>query len=256
MTKRRLTSGEIEDIISFIIPNKYLPENTANSIVKKNKDRQRRQLKSILIYPTCISDLKKEIEKQYWASQIDAGECVGIVTPQSIGERLTQSTLNTFHHCGISESSVLTGVPRFTELLMATKRPKGVSCRIPFLSNNTSIQELRQHIANSGNIDEVKLKDVVISEEITEDKEDELWYESFRVLYNNEFSKYTCCISFVIDMNKLFEYTLSLSDIANALEKEYGDITCVFSPPIFGQLDVFVETTAIELSEEQLLFVN
>ena len=444
MTKRQLTEQEIEDLVSFIEPNEYLPDKTALSIMNKNKNRLRKQLNKITIYPACIPALSKEIQKQYFYSQIDAGETVGIIAPQSIGERLTQQTLNsvewntvclfeakqkmfkirigkwidsllennpnkiihiknnrtqyleldeyirvptvsedgvtswgvisavtrhlpvgslvkvktssgreviatrsksflvwcskqkkligvngsniqiddqlpvtfcfnglndiksqernnnivgdiildkivsikdyiseheyvydltvpstlnfciynglgvrdTFHHCGIAESSVLTGVPRFTELLMATKRPKGVSCRVPFLSNNSSIQELRTHIAKHGNITEVKLKDLVISEEICEDKEEELWYESFKVLYNTDLSKYDSCISFQIDMNKLFEYSINLKHVAKVLEREYGDILCVFSPSIFGQLDVFVETSAIELSEQQLLFVT
>ena len=42
-----------------------------------------------------IPELKKELSKNYFDSQINAGESIGILCAQSIGEKNTQSTLNT-----------------------------------------------------------------------------------------------------------------------------------------------------------------
>jgi DNA-directed RNA polymerase II subunit RPB1 len=54
-----------------------------------------------------------------------AGEMVGILSGQSIGEPTTQLTLNTFHHTGIGGKSPTTsGVPRMKELLGVVKEPK------------------------------------------------------------------------------------------------------------------------------------
>ncbi|MCD6464024.1 DNA-directed RNA polymerase subunit A'' [Candidatus Woesearchaeota archaeon] len=70
------------------------------------------------------SKQKKAMEllvKQYLNSLAEPGECVGLVTAQSIGEPGTQMTLNTFHFAGVSEMNVTTGLPRLIEILDARK---------------------------------------------------------------------------------------------------------------------------------------
>jgi len=92
--KRLLTSEEIEDIISFITPQPGIPKDSAESVVNINKNRFRAQLIDKEIYPELIPQLKVEMEKFYTSTLIQPGECVGIITAQSIGERQTQSNLN------------------------------------------------------------------------------------------------------------------------------------------------------------------
>jgi DNA-directed RNA polymerase II subunit RPB1 len=52
---------------------------------------------------------------------VQAGEMVGPIAAQSIGEPTTQMTLNTFHHAGVSSKNVTLGVPRIKELLNVAK---------------------------------------------------------------------------------------------------------------------------------------
>lgn len=59
--------------------------------------------------------------KHYLNSLAEPGECVGLVTAQSIGEPGTQMTLNTFHFAGVAEMNVTTGLPRLIEILDARK---------------------------------------------------------------------------------------------------------------------------------------
>ena len=92
--KRVLTDTEIEYILDFLKPNKSIPIESAISIIKNLKIRFLKQLKTIEIYPELIDELKKQIEKNYRESLITPGESVGILAAQSIGERNTQSTLN------------------------------------------------------------------------------------------------------------------------------------------------------------------
>jgi DNA-directed RNA polymerase beta' subunit len=49
---------------------------------------------------------------------VAAGEAVGVIAGQSIGEPSTQLTLNTFHMAGRGEANVTLGIPRLRELLM------------------------------------------------------------------------------------------------------------------------------------------
>lgn len=65
-----------------------------------------------------------EIEKRFHRNQVEPGESVGVVAAQSIGEPVTQMTLNTFHSAGNSASNVTLGVPRFEELINASNSAK------------------------------------------------------------------------------------------------------------------------------------
>lgn len=72
------------------------------------------------------SKIKKILEKvyaEYQSSLVDAGESVGIVSAESIGEPGTQMTLNTFHFAGVAEMNVTLGLPRIIEILDGRKLP-------------------------------------------------------------------------------------------------------------------------------------
>jgi DNA-directed RNA polymerase I subunit RPA1 len=51
-------------------------------------------------------------------SIVDAGDAVGVVAAQSVGEPSTQMTLNTFHLAGHSAKNVTLGIPRLREIIM------------------------------------------------------------------------------------------------------------------------------------------
>ena len=59
--------------------------------------------------------------EKYQRSMIQAGEAVGAVAAQSIGEPGTQMTLKTFHFAGVASMNVTLGVPRIKEIINATK---------------------------------------------------------------------------------------------------------------------------------------
>lgn len=70
---------------------------------------------------------KKIVEavyEQYEKAKIEAGESVGLVSAESIGEPGTQMTLNTFHFAGVSEMNVTVGLPRIIEILDGRIEPK------------------------------------------------------------------------------------------------------------------------------------
>ena len=68
-----------------------------------------------------IKKVAKRVYEEYMAAQIDAGEAVGLVGAESIGEPGTQMTLNTFHYAGVAEMNVTTGLPRIIEILDGRK---------------------------------------------------------------------------------------------------------------------------------------
>ena len=157
--KRYLTKDEISDILSFIKPQKGIPIDTANSVVKKNKQDLTDQLVSQMVYPDIIPELKKRIEYYYMTSLIQAGESVGVISAQSIGEKQTQTTLNTFHKAGSGNELTTTGVPRIEELLNASKEPKNQSCCVYMKKKYESIKSMRDEIKYS--VVELTLKKII-----------------------------------------------------------------------------------------------
>lgn len=94
MNKRKLTLEEIDFVLDFIKPNMSIPEETALSITKIQKDELRKQLINQEVNPKIIPELKTEIEKKYMSSLITPGESVGIICAQSIGEKQTQNSVS------------------------------------------------------------------------------------------------------------------------------------------------------------------
>ena len=252
--KRLLTKDEIESIVDFIKPQGGIPIETAKSIVEINKNKFRKQLEGQMVFPKIIPKLKKQLEEMYEKTKVQCGENVGILTAQSFGQFQTQNTLNSFHKAGMAEKTVVAGVPRFSEILGATRSPKGASCIIHFKEGNDSLQELRKTIGSS--ITSFNLKKLSESLIMSLDKEPEPWYKSFKILYNDNFSKYEHCISIKLKQKLLFEYSITLEQVAKGIEESYSDLFCVFSPLHLGRIDVFVDTDNIKLDEEKLLYVT
>jgi DNA-directed RNA polymerase beta' subunit len=249
---RKLTKAEIKDILKFIVPNTRIPSMVANEVVAAIKKDMRKQLEEITIHPELIPRLPKTMKIMYMNALAQPGECVGIVMAQSIGEKQTQSNLNAFHRAGSSDKQPV--VSKFSELLNATNKPKAPSFLVYFKWGNDTVPELRQTIGHS--LVQLSFKRISKSFSIHIDKEDEPWYPAFDALNGDVRAGYTDCISLIIDMEILFEYKLTLQEIAEYISVEYSDLHCIYSPDCFGQLDIFVDTQTIDLPEEKLVFVT
>jgi len=97
---------------------------------------------SNLLSPKMIEDIRKALSSHqvemsedevdqildiivhdYVGSLVEAGEPVGVISAQSIGEPGTQMTLRTFHYAGVRELNVTLGLPRLIEIVDARKIP-------------------------------------------------------------------------------------------------------------------------------------
>lgn len=256
-TKQRcLSHEEIENMLAFITCVSSIPEDCRQQIVEENKARLRVQLEKQEIYPHLIPELARVIRDEYYKSRIPAGESVGIIAAQSIGEKQTQNTLNTFHYSGQNQTAVTVGVPRFQELLNATKNPKMVNCKLFFNKQNTSIEELRDHINHQ--LACLTLKQLALSIEVCLNKQSkpEWWYDPFNELYGTTYKTFDHCICVVLNKKLLFKHRLTVEDICNKVESEYSDIKCVFSPQQLMTIHMYVDTSNITFTEKQLLFVT
>jgi DNA-directed RNA polymerase beta' subunit len=162
--------------------------------------------------------------------------------------------ISTFHSTGISNKVMTQGVPRFQELLNATKDPANINHKIYFKKGFENVENLRKEVGHT--IAGLTLKDISESMEVCINKESESWYESYKVLYNDNFSEYTDCISIKLNKKKMFEHKLCVEEVVKIIDEEYSDLYCVFSPPSHNQLDIFVDTTHAELPENRVLFID
>jgi DNA-directed RNA polymerase beta' subunit len=257
MEKRLLTDDEIEDICRDLGKDVVL----VSGVIKTNMMRShceilRRQLQTIEVYPDVVPQLKKEIHATFYRSLVQPGENVGVLCAQSIGEKQTQSTLNSFHAAGIAVQMVLTGVPRFMEILNATKDPKVVTSRL-FLKDQTftSAQDVRAYIGSS--LVEATLGSLAVSHVFfSHHKTEEIWYHPFSILYGNYFREYDYGLTILLNKKMLYQYNISMYTIKKRLEACFKDIQVVFSPLHIGQLDIFVDVSEVEIPSDNTLFLN
>jgi len=115
--------------------------------------------------PKGISDSKAKkiletVYREYTGARVHAGESVGLISAESIGEPGTQMTLNTFHFAGVAEMNVTLGLPRIIEILDGRKELDNPMMEIylkkPYAAGK-NIAELRQLALQ---IRETKLRDI------------------------------------------------------------------------------------------------
>lgn len=200
------------------------------------------------IYPETLPLLKKKMEEYIIQSIVPSGEMVGVLCAQSIGERQTQLTLNSFHQAGLSVNTVVTGVPRFLEILNATKEPKIMINSFELKDKSyTDISSIRKKIGN--HLVHLLWKDLILSEKLIFHKEEEPWYESFELFYSNDFRFHHTCFSYQLDKKKMFQYNINPFFIKSIIENEFEYVYVVFSPLHIGQIDIFIDLEEIEKME-------
>ena len=250
MNKIALTCEQIDEIANEIPINKAIPREVAVAIRNKIIMRLINDLQNVRLYSHLFQEFKTRIIGEYHHTLIAAGEAVGIQTAMSLGETQTQSTLNTFHSAGMTIKSVLTGVPRFSELLNATKSPKIVNCLIFLNSTYNNIQELRN--AAGSDFTEITLKRLTIRSELIKNEPLEKWHHFFCDIHKTDISQHGGWrVRFIINIELLYEYKVSLKKIAQKIEEEYGDAVVLYTPDWKGIIDVFVQDSVFENIEKE-----
>ncbi len=201
-----LHPDEIEEIVEGCKYKPTIPLKLHNKLIDKQSMILRRELSSIRLTPDKFEDFKHHIITKYFSARVAPGECVGILGAQSIGERQTQTTLNTFHTAGKLQQS---GVERFQELLNATRDVKVKTCILhPKIAYETA-KELREAIGSS--LVELHLSDLVEGE-----PEVERCNGSIKFIYK-------------LGLKTMFKNRVNPSLIARMVESNYDDCKCTFT---------------------------
>ena len=100
--------------------------------------------------------------KKFQASMADAGECVGTLAAQGMGEPSTQMTLNTFHLAGHGGANVTLGIPRLREIVQTASRKISTPSMFIPLGSTKAAEELQ------GTMTRIALKDIVAGSTVEE----------------------------------------------------------------------------------------
>jgi len=241
MEKRILTENEIKCILNTVV-FKSSSTSVSKNVTAILRDKLRKQISDVELYPMVIPRIILELKKQISKTFVPAGDAVGIVTAQSVGERQTQMTLNTFHRAGLISTTVITGVPRFSELLNATKNPKSRSATIRFNPECDSIAAARLF---GSKVVLTTISDIVSSYK-TEEYKEEKWYKVFcgqKGIEVTDGFRVRCQLRKEI----LFSRKINPLTICKLIEQEYEDLMCIISPLSIGILDIFFKPPSDDL---------
>ena len=248
MKKRALTYDEIHNILDFLTPSISIPGRIADNICDSTRRDMKEQLESVNVYPSIIPKLKLNLMKQYNSSLIHPGECIGILCAQSIGEKNTQTALNTFHKAGQSEKTMTEGVPRFQELINATKNQKIVSHFI-YLNNESS--DLSSVIDETRGLFKYLTLDKIYTSIFIHDISTNIrepWYDMFDTIYGVRYKDYAHRVRIMLDKKKLVEHNITHQSISEIIEQLYQDVCCVYSPIGCDIIDVYIDISKIDSS--------
>ena len=184
------------------------------------------------------------ITLQYKRAIVAPGEMVGLVAAQSIGEPVTQMTLNTFHFAGVSsKSNVTRGVPRLEEILSLSSEPKNPLLSIylhPEDETNKECATKTMHMIEYTILNDVVKKSTICfdpNDESTTIAEDVLLLEQYKMFNSmiqtcgatlQEENKSKWVIRMVMDPEIMLEKNITMDDINFTLSNIEG-ISCIFS---------------------------
>ncbi|WP_297983425.1 DNA-directed RNA polymerase subunit A'' [uncultured Methanobrevibacter sp.] len=106
-----------------------------------------------------LNTLVLKVQEAYERAHIEAGEAVGTVAAQSVGEPGTQMTMRTFHYAGVAELNVTLGLPRLIEIVDARKKISTPTMDIFFEEEYKNDEEFVRKLANQ--IGKSTIKDVL-----------------------------------------------------------------------------------------------
>ena len=181
------TIAEINDAENLDIdfPDSYI-EDLAKAYIQKDLNDD--ELRKLII----------KLKNAYDRARVEAGEAVGTVAAQSVGEPGTQMTMRTFHYAGVTELNVTLGLPRLIEIVDARKEIATPTMDIYFDEERRDDEEFVRTLANK--IGKSTINDIL---------------SDFNLDYG------TMEVKAILDSKKIEEKRLNREEINAAIEKTF-----------------------------------
>ena len=148
-----------------------------------------------------LKELIRKLKQAYDRARVEAGEAVGTVAAQSVGEPGTQMTMRTFHYAGVTELNVTLGLPRLIEIVDARKEIATPTMDIYFDEDRRNDEEFVRTLANQ--IGKSTINDILKEK------------DGFNLNYG------TMEVEAVLDSKKIEEKRLDREEINAAIEKAF-----------------------------------
>ncbi|MBR1611218.1 MAG: DNA-directed RNA polymerase subunit A'' [Methanobrevibacter sp.] len=148
-----------------------------------------------------LTELIRKLKQAYDRAHVEAGEAVGTVAAQSVGEPGTQMTMRTFHYAGVTELNVTLGLPRLIEIVDARKDIATPTIDIYFDEERRNDEEFVRTLANQ--IGKSTINDIL---------------SDFNLNYG------TMEVEAVLDNKKIEEKRLDREKINAAIEKAFKKV--------------------------------
>ena len=149
-----------------------------------------------------LRELIIKLKLAYDRAHVEAGEAVGTVATQSVGEPGTQMTMRTFHYAGVTELNVTLGLPRLIEIVDAREKIKTPTMDIYFTDEYKNDEEFVRTLANK--IGKSTINDIL---------------KDFNLNYG------TMEVEAVLDNKKIAEKRLDREEINAKIEKQFKKAT-------------------------------
>lgn len=152
------------------------------------------------------------LDLRYLKSVVEAGEAVGVVAGQSVGEPSTQMTLNTFHLAGFSAKNVTLGIPRLREIIMTAASTSSMATPTMTLSMNEeiSLEDARKFAKG---ISRLSLAEVVDKVSVTERQGRGTSYDEAR--------RYEVKLDLFPRADYEQEYAITVQDVISTIEYRF-----------------------------------
>ena len=184
----------------------------AREYVDSNPDRLIRDKKKGIEGSGSLSkrNFNAILDVRYLKSVVEAGEAVGVVAGQSVGEPSTQMTLNTFHLAGHSAKNVTLGIPRLREIVMTAARNIATPTMTLKVNEGVSVEDARKFAKG---VSRLSLAEVVEKVTVTERQGKGRAYAEARV--------YEVKVDMFGKDEYMKEYAITSEDVVATLEHRF-----------------------------------
>ncbi|KXL42422.1 MAG: hypothetical protein FE78DRAFT_154425 [Acidomyces sp. 'richmondensis'] len=199
--KYRRSGGDLGASDPALAARKYVESNPDRVIKDKKKN-----IEGLLGKKT----FQGMLDMRYLKSVVEAGEAVGVIAGQSVGEPSTQMTLNTFHLAGHSAKNVTLGIPRLREIVMTAAKNISTPTMTLRLNEEIGLDEAKQFAKG---ISRLSLAEVLDKVTVTESQGRGVAYEDAK--------KYEVRLDFFPVEDYTKEYAITIDDVINTIETRF-----------------------------------
>ena len=252
---RYLKPEEIDYVVSVIPAPLSCTKEVMDFNHQKIVEKIKFDLSTFKITPdkSSLEKLRNRIYESFMRTLAQPGFSAGNNGAMALGRKLTQISLDAFHHSGAANSNEV-GIQRIKDLFNPNTKKSSSTCTIHFKDKFLTKEEIFRTYTQ-------KLKGVTVkslidfSEPMSEISETEqLWYQNYQVVYSEQVPISKRFLRLHINTYKCYIYDISIKDICNIIEKttrlelNKKSVYCVCSPSFQGIIDVHADEEFIRKS--------